>query len=204
MHLYKHYHQQPFPKNHANLSISFFFPSPLSLRRCKRTELMRFLPGMPLTQRHRDPVPTTGWILALALLLALQVIWSKKMAISVWAELPRVFFIIIIICFSFPLFSFNLLFLADMFINCLWAQIQSNYILASLCITEKWWFRLPPFFLHLHAFIEPWLIYLGIILNIGKHCVLNEDNRNDVLTFVFLSKHALFLKSIFANWEGCQ
>lgn len=163
---YKHHCQQPFPEIHAKLSISFFFSSPLSLHRCERTGLMRFLPSMPLTQRHRDTVPTTGWILAFALLLALQVICSNKIAISDWADLPTVF------VFSFPVFSFNLLFLPDMFNNCIWAQIQSNYILASLGITEKWWFRLSSFFsafLLLYAIIELWLINLGIILNIGKH-----------------------------------
>lgn len=52
---------------------SLIFSSPFSLHRCEWTGLMRFLPSMPLAQQHRAAVPITGWILALALLLALQV-----------------------------------------------------------------------------------------------------------------------------------
>lgn len=170
-----------FPWNSCQPFHHSLFSSPFSLHRCERTGLMRFVPSMPLTQRHRDTVPTTGWILALALLLALQVICSNKIAISERLDLPRAF------VFSFPLFSFNLLYLADMFINCLWAQIQSNYILASLGIKEKWWFRLSSFFsacVLIYAFIELWLINLGIILA-NTFFVSNrpsEHNKNSVAT----------------------
>lgn len=64
-----------FPEIHANLCIFHFFPpsSIFPLHRCEGTGLMRFFPSMPLAQDHRATVPTTGWILVLALLLAQQV-----------------------------------------------------------------------------------------------------------------------------------
>ncbi|XP_042353912.1 tenascin-R [Plectropomus leopardus] len=44
-----------------------------SQKRCEWTGVVRFLPSMPLAQQHhRATVPTAGWILALALFLALQ------------------------------------------------------------------------------------------------------------------------------------
>lgn len=44
-----------------------------SLHRCEGTGLMSFFPSMPLAQNHRVTMPTTGWILILALLVAQQV-----------------------------------------------------------------------------------------------------------------------------------
>lgn len=67
---------QIFPEIHANLcisSISFPPSSIFPLHRCEGTGLMRFFPSMALAQDHRATVPTTGWILVLALLLAQQV-----------------------------------------------------------------------------------------------------------------------------------
>nr|XP_020451313.1 tenascin-R isoform X2 [Monopterus albus] len=44
-----------------------------SQKRCEWTEVVRFLPSMPLAQQHhRAALPTIGWIWALALVLALQ------------------------------------------------------------------------------------------------------------------------------------
>lgn len=51
-----------------NISFSIF-----SLHRCEGTGLMSFFPSMPLAQNRRVTMPTTGWILILALLVAQQV-----------------------------------------------------------------------------------------------------------------------------------
>lgn len=58
--------------NYASLLL-FHPPLWFWLCRCERAEPMRLFPSMPLAQHHRVPVSSTGWILALALLLALQV-----------------------------------------------------------------------------------------------------------------------------------
>lgn len=52
--------------------LSFFFPVRRS-RSAGVREPMRLYPSMPLAQHHRVPASSPGWILALALLLALQV-----------------------------------------------------------------------------------------------------------------------------------
>lgn len=71
---------------HANHNTALFvFSSPSSLYRCEWTGLMKLLPSMPLAQQHRAPMPTAGWILALALLLALQV----KFVPTKWAVLSE-------------------------------------------------------------------------------------------------------------------
>lgn len=53
----------------------FFFISfsIFSLHRCEGTGLMSLFPSMLLAQNHRVTMPTTGWILILALLVAQQV-----------------------------------------------------------------------------------------------------------------------------------
>lgn len=67
-------------------SLFCCFPtSLLLLHRCEWTGALRFLPSMPLAKQHHGAtVPITGWILALALFLALQVKFcSDKIALSV-------------------------------------------------------------------------------------------------------------------------
>lgn len=54
-------------------SLLLFSPPSLSFCRCERTGPMRLFPSMPLAHPHRVPMSSAGWILALALLFALQV-----------------------------------------------------------------------------------------------------------------------------------
>lgn len=48
-------------------------PPSFWLCRCERVEPMRLFPSMSLAQHHRVTTSSTGWILALTLLLVLQV-----------------------------------------------------------------------------------------------------------------------------------
>lgn len=59
--------------HHSFFFIFLFSFSIFSLHRCEGTGLMRFFPSMLLAQKHRVTMPTTGWILILALLVAQQV-----------------------------------------------------------------------------------------------------------------------------------
>lgn len=57
-------------------------PPSLSFCRCERAGPMRLFPSMPLACHHTIPTSSTGWILALALLFALQVKFSSNCLIS--------------------------------------------------------------------------------------------------------------------------
>lgn len=57
-----------------NYTPLLLFSSPsLSFCRCERAGPMRLFPSMPLVCHHGVPMPSAGWILALALLFVLQV-----------------------------------------------------------------------------------------------------------------------------------
>lgn len=93
-----------------SLLLLFFF-SPF-LHRCAWTGMLRFNPSMPLArQHHRATVPTAGWVLALALFLALQVKMVRyKFALSTFLSkashgfffLPLIYYLFLIYYFSQP------------------------------------------------------------------------------------------------------
>lgn len=62
-------------------TITLLFPL-LSFCRCERAGPMRLFPSMPLACHHTIPTSSAGWILALALLFALQVKFSSNCLIS--------------------------------------------------------------------------------------------------------------------------
>lgn len=61
---------------------SYTSPPSLSFCRCERAGPMRLFPSMPLACHHTIPTSSAGWILALALLFALQVKFSSNCLIS--------------------------------------------------------------------------------------------------------------------------